>query len=341
MAEPARGAVPVYRDEASGVALDLGLLADMMLVPWIGGDADPYNLDPLYSEGLRGRRLDLRWEARLPHGVSVDLRAGEHGHGLSLVDAEVSVALHELFSLTAGRFHNPTLLMLRMHDEELALPFRPLVLRGNHPAHVTGVLASGSWPALFSWWLTFCPTDTRFSERTFGGALALHPLGPPAPRTAGFFPGEEGYEELRIAVGAGVLDTTYAELDDSYTRWGADLIVHWRMLSLVGGFARYRSNTESSSCGKPTWLTRVNQGLWVQAGAFVLPGSVGLHCRWEWDDIGAPLTDWAATDEHAITCAGTWHVVRHTLALRARFQRRQDDAGLENDHAFLDLQVEL
>ena len=132
-----------------------------------------------------------------------------------------------------------------------------------------------------------------------------------------------------------------AELDDSYTRWGADLAAHWRMLSLVAGFARYRANTESSSCGRPTWLTRLNQGVWVQAGAFVLPGRVGLQCRWEWDDVGAPLTDWAATDEHAVTCAGTWHVVKRMLVLRAGFQRRQDDAGLENDHAFVDVQVEL
>ena len=338
---PARGAVPVYRGDAPDVALDLGLLLDVLAVPWLGEDADPYNLDPLFSEGLRLHRLDLRWTGRLPHDVSVHIRTGQHGHGVEVLEAEVAVALHELLSLTAGRFHNPTLALLRRHDEALALPFRPLALRSSHPGHVTGLLASGGRPRLASWWLTFCPTDTRFSERTVGAAVALHPLGPVARRASGFLPDEAGYEDLRLAVGAGVLDTTYAELDDSYTRWGLDLVAHWRGLSLLAGLSRYRANAEASSCGRSTWVTRINQGVWVQAGAFVLPGRLSLHCRWEWDEVGAPLTDWAAGEETVVTCAGTWHVVRDRLALRAGYSHRRDDEGLDNDHLFVDVQVEL
>jgi len=337
----ASAARTLWQSEELDISLRAGLNVTLSLVPYIGGDADPYNFDPLYSEGLRLNRAGLELSGRLPYKLDYRFHAGAHGDTLIIREAVIRWSPFDFLRITAGKFNNPTFHNLRLEDEDQALPLRPLLLQMSQPRQVTGVAVSGILLRRVSYWLGFYPTDTKFAELNFGAAVAFHPLGPVARRATGFWPHEQGYQELRFSVGAGVLNTTYGDIEDTYRRWGGDLVVQYRMLSLAAAYYRYRSNTQTTSCGYTTYQTRINHGFSIQASGFVIQERLSATCRYERLYLDAPMTDWAAGLEDVLTCAATLHLRRDLLKVWAGYTARIDDENLNNDHAFVAVQFRL
>ncbi len=335
----AHASVPLWKSKDDAISLDLGLLMSVYLVPYAGKDTDPYNFDPLYSEGFKINTVAARLTGDLPYHLHYGLEIGMHGGHLSVHEAAVAFTPLDFLKLKIGKLLNPTFHNLRIEDENLGIPARPIVVSMTQPRHVTGFMLYGTLFEVASYWLGFYPTDTKFRDRTFGGAVAIHPLGPVAEKETGFYPGEPGYDRLRFSIGAGVLDTWYEDAEDTYRRWGLDLVMHYRMIALVGGWFRYRSNTSGISCGEETYETRINQGFYVQASGFVVPGILCLLCRYERDYLDAPMTDWAADLEDVITCSAAVHLRKGLITLWAGYTHRRDDLGLDNDHAFAALQI--
>jgi hypothetical protein len=333
--------VPVWQSKDGNVSLDLGVVMALEFVPYVGDDADPYNFDPLFSEGFVLGALAARVTGRLPYHLNYGLELGVHGGHLTAHEAEVSFTPFDFLKIKMGKILNPTFQNLRIEDEGLGIPFRAIIVRMTQPRQVTGLALYGTMLNVVSYWLGYYPTDTSFRDRTFGASVAVHPLGPVADRETGFYPGEKGYEGFRFSIGAGVLATYYEGIEDTYRRWGFDLVMHYRMVSVVGGWFRYRSNTQALSCGNVTYETNINQGFYVQASGFVVPGHLCLVCRYERDDLDAPMTDWAAREEDVITCSAALHLGNGLVTVWAGYSHRRDDLHLDNDHAFAALQVVL
>jgi hypothetical protein len=332
-------AVPLWHSDDESVSLELGVVMRLSFMPYTGGDSDPYNFDPLFSEGFELNAMAARLKGDLPYHLHYGLEIGVHGGHLTVHEAVVSFAPLDFLKIKVGKLLNPTFHNLRLEDENLGIPFRAIVVRQTQPRQVTGVTLHGTIYNVVSYWLGFYPTDTSFRDRTFGASMAVHPLGPVAERETGFYPGEQGYDRFLFSIGGGFLNTYYEGIDDTYRRWGFDLAMHYRMVSLVGGWFRYRSNTQAVSCGNVTYETKINQGFYVQASGFVVPGHLCLLCRYERNDFGAPMTDWAAHEEDVVTCSAALHLRNGLFTFWAGYTHRRDDLRLENDHAFLAFQV--
>lgn len=335
----AHASVPLWSSKDDSISLEMGLLLNVTLVPYAGENSDPYNFDPLYSEGFKINTVAARFLGKLPYHLHYGLEVGMHGGHLSVHEAVVAFEPWDFLKLRAGKLLNPTFHNLRIQDENLGIPARPIVMDITQPRQVTGFTLYGTLFNVVSYWLGFYPTDTKFRDRTFGGSASIHPLGPVAEKETGFYPGEDGYDKFRFAIGAGVLDTWYEKAEDTYRRWGFDLVMQYRMIALTGGWFRYRSNTSTVSCGEETYETKLNQGFYVQASGFVLPGTLCLLCRYERNYLDAPMTDWAAELEDVITCSLAVHLKRGLVTLWAGFTHRRDDLGLDNDHAFAAIQI--
>ncbi len=333
-------------------------LLQVMAVPYVGRNPfaeRPYTDsrilagDPANVEGFVLRRARLGVDGTLAADVSYTLWLEFHDSQDSsgaarLLDAALSWDAAAYASVAAGLGKIPfskgwvtPAAMLQLPERPFALrqlDVRPIVPDRSLGTWVSGDLgavnyAGGVWNG--SPGLTDGDDNGGF---LFAARLEATPLGPTGAAQSAFFPEEDGYDRVRLAVGGGVYWNDDAAGDQ--LSYGADVTFKWRRLSLLAELLQSRFDPAAAPPVPSGARARIDQrAIYGQLGFFVLEGRLELAGRAE--SLDRELASTTDPGVLAFTGGANLFLARHSLKLMAAFTHRREPevsrAGQAKNHS--------
>lgn len=314
-------------------------LLQVAAVPYVGRDGRIAAGDPANVEGfvLRRARLgldgtfvrDVRWSVWLEFHDST----GEEGDAgqAQLLDASLTWEAHRLAVVSAGVGKVPfskawttSAALLQLAERPFALrqlDVRPIVPDRQLGAWLTGDLEIAAWAlGVFNGSEGLGEGDDN-GGLLYAARLEVTPLGPTGTTQTAFFPGEEGYDRIRVAVGGGAYFNDDAAGDQ--LAFGVDLTAKWKRLSLTAELLQSTWEPDDAPVVPDDGFARRDQrGIYGQAGFFVLPGRLELVARVEALDRNLDAEDGTAVT--AYTAGANWYFLRHRLKVMGAFVRRRE-----------------
>ncbi len=298
-----------------------------------GTDSDPFNGDPTFSASTLVRDFSLMLFGGFDFGLSWWARTTLRADHVILGEAGLALEVFKPLVFVIGRINNPVSVTTRFSNEELGLAEPDNLVYVTQPRSVTGLLVRGTAWGRLSYAAGYVPADLKAGERTFVASLSISPLGPTANREYGFFSNEEGYDQVRFALGAGGMITWFHTGSETYVRTTADCLLQYKAFALSGGYSRLRYYHQRGS----GFLADVNHGGFARASVFVVPDVLRLVAGFEYLDFDAPMTSWASGGEAVINVGLVLHVRKDLLRVHLEYRHRHelDGPDLQNDNVFI------
>lgn len=332
-------------------------LVQVQAVPYVGEEAFFQAGDAAERPGFRLRRARVGFAGELYDVVPFELTAelvSDESATARVHDAWMGYRYADWLNLYAGAHLVPFSRSAMMSSATSALIERPLAVRSMTPfrqvgAHLEGKLWKGALQyyagvfngfqrsdQFFSGYLENAATyGNRFDELAYVARLATEPFGDLGNTVADY----QGAQSLRFGGGVSYF------FSDGGTRniqgGGADLLLHFKGLHVMGEFLWNQSDPEANPTQATTQIARVKSFAVVGEAGYVLWKKLGISARVEWLD---PNTDVASdSDSLVITAGASYLVVEDILKAQLDFTHREELAGapLKNDLLALQLQLSL
>ncbi|MBI2895777.1 MAG: hypothetical protein HYY06_19625 [Deltaproteobacteria bacterium] len=349
---------PIFEIRNDPFSLALHGLLQVQAAPYVQRSARKSNGDAADVEGFLLRRARLGIDGSLIGGVTYALQyeffdgapATEEG-GSRLLDATIGYERFPLLQMSFGAQKVPFSKVAITSTANLQLIERPFSSRQLPnvlplvPDRQVGAVISGDLIGAAEYSVgVFNGNETMFRGDDNGGLLyaarlELHPLGTTGESQAAFFPIDEGYRRIRVALGGDI----YFNDDAAGTQlaWSADLTLKWRGLSVTAEWLMARFEPSSDPVRPPELIGEVDQrAFFAQAGFFVIPGRVEIAARFEDWDTNTDVDD--ASDLQAISGALSLYLLRDRIKAQLQYtHRREPNAAedLRNDTGVLQLQA--
>lgn len=349
---------PIFEIRNDPFSLALHGLLQVQAAPYVQSRARKSNGDAADVEGFLLRRARLGIDGSLVGGVTYafqyeffDGAPATAAGGSRLLDATIGYERYPLAQLAFGAQKVPFSKIAITSSSNLQLIERPFSARqipnvlALVPDRQLGATISGDLIGAAEYSIgVFNGNETMFRGDDNGGLLyaarlELHPLGTTGDSQAAFYPIDEGYRRLRVALGGDI----YYNDDAAGTQlaWSADLTLKWRGLSLTAEWLMANFEPTSDPTRPPELIGEVDQrAFFAQAGFFIVPGRVEIAARFEDWDTNTDVDD--ASDLQAISGGLNVYLLRDRIKAQVQYtHRREPNASedLNNDTGVVQLQA--